>query len=105
MPRTEITRRGCERRGQRSACDSTPEARALVAPAMPCGCRVGRRLRCGMRCGIWRTGPGRDAARGLPTLHDRSVFFYRLRDSGLPDILNDVPVSHVFADGRYAGTG
>lgn len=110
MPWTEITRPDYDRRGQRYASSSTDEEWALVAPFMPPKSKVGRPRRTDMRA-VWdailyMAATGCQWAmlpKDFPPFTTVQYYFYRMRDSGLLDILNDalVGASRVLA-GRDA---
>ena len=99
MPWTEITRPDYDRRGQRYASDSTDAEWALVAPFMPPKCRVGRLRRTNLRA-VWdvilyMAATGCQLAllpKDFPPFTTLQYHFYRMRDSGLLDILNDALV-------------
>ncbi len=110
MPWTEITRPNYDRRSGRYASDSTDEEWALVAPFMPPASKVGRPRRTNMRA-VWDAiqylaATGCQWAmlpKDFPPFTTVQYYFYRMRDSGLLDILNDalVGASRVLA-GRDA---
>lgn len=99
MPWTEITRPDHDRRGRRYPSDSTDEEWALVAPFMPPRSRVGRPRRTDMRA-VWdailyMAATGYQWAmlpKDFPPFTTVQYYFYRMRDSGLLDILNDALV-------------
>lgn len=99
MPWTEITRPDYDRRGQRYASDSTDEEWALVAPFMPPTSNVGRPRRTDMRA-VWDAilyiaATGCQWAmlpKDFPPFTTVQYYFYRLRDLGLLDVLNDALV-------------
>ena len=110
MPWTEITRPDYDRRGGRYASDSTDAEWALVKPFMPAKSKVGRPRRTNLRS-VWNAiqyiaSTGCQWAmlpKDFPPFTTVQYYFYRLRDSGMLDILNDtlVGVSRVLA-GRDA---
>lgn len=110
MPWTETTRPDYDRRGLRYASDCTDEEWALVAPFMPPRARVGRPRKTNMRA-VWNAiqyiaATGCQWAmlpRDFPPFPTVQYYFYRLRNSGLLDALNDalVGASRVLA-GRDA---
>ncbi len=99
MPWTEITRPNYDRRGGRYASDSTDEEWALVAPFMPPKSKVGRPRRTSMRA-VWdaiqylaTTGcQWAMLPKDFPPFTTVQYYFYRMRDSGLLDILNEALV-------------
>ncbi len=99
MPWTEITRPEYDRRGQRYTSDSTDEEWALVAPFMPPKSKVGRPRRTSMRA-VWdaiqylaTTGcQWAMLPKDFPPFTTVQYYFYRMRDSGLLDILNEALV-------------
>lgn len=99
MPWTEITRPDYDRRGQRYASDSTDDEWALVTPFMPPMCRIGRPRRTNMRA-VWDAilyiaATGWQWAmlpKDFPPFTTVQYYFYRMRDSGLLDVLNDALV-------------
>jgi transposase len=96
MPWTEITRPQYDRRGQRYASDSTDEEWALVESFMPPRFKVGRPRTTDMRA-VWdaiqyMAATGCQWAmlpKDFPPFTTVQYYFYRLRDSGLLDILNE----------------
>ena len=100
MPWTEITRPEYDRRGQRYTSDSTDEEWALVAPFMPPNSKVGRPRRTSMRA-VWdaiqylaTTGcQWAMLPKDFPPFTTVQYYFYRMRDSGLLDILNEALVA------------
>jgi transposase len=113
MPWTEITRPNYDRRGGRYASDSTDEEWALVAPFMPPKSKVGRPRRTDMRA-VWDAilyiaATGCQWAmlpKDFPPFTTVQYYFYRLRDSGVLDALNDalVGASRVLAGRNIAPT-
>lgn len=99
MPWTEITRPDYDRRGQRYASDSTDEEWALVAPFMPPKSKVGRPRGTNMRA-VWdaiqyMAATGCQWAmlpKDFPPFTTVQYYFYRMRDLGLLDVLNDALV-------------
>ena len=113
MPWTEITRPDYDRRGQRYASDSTDEEWALVAPFIPPKSKVGRPRRTNMRA-VWdailyMAATGCQWAmlpKDFPPFTTVQYYFYRMRDLGLLDALNDalVGASRVLAGRDLAPT-
>lgn len=99
MAWTEITRPNYDRRGLRYASDCTDGEWALVAPFMPPKATVGRPRRTNMRA-VWNAiqyiaATGCQWAmlpRDFPPFTTVQYYFYRMRDSGLLDILNEALV-------------
>ena len=99
MPWTEITRPDYDRRGQRYASDTTDEEWALVAPFMPPASKVGRPRRTDMRA-VWDAIQYMAASgcqwamlpKDFPPFTTVQYYFYRMRDLGLLDVLNDALV-------------
>ncbi len=99
MPWTEITRPNYDRRGGRYASDSSDEEWALVAPFMPPVSKVGRPRKTNMRA-VWDAiqylaATGCQWAmlpKDFPPFTTVQYYFYRMRDSGLLDILNEALV-------------
>jgi len=104
MAWTEITRPQYDRCGQRYASNSTDEEWAFVQPFMPPVSRVGRPRRTNMRA-VWDAiqyiaATGCQWAmlpKDFPPFTTVQYYFYRLRDSGLLDILNEAltPLSKI----------
>ena len=100
MPWTEITRPVYCRGGLRYASDTTDEEWALVQPFMPTRSKVGRPRRTNMRA-VWDAiqyiaATGCQWAmlpKDFPPFTTVQYYFYRLRDSGVLDVLNDALVS------------
>jgi len=113
MPWTEITRPDYDRRSLRYASDTTDEEWALIKPFMPPRSKVGRPRRTNMRA-IWdatqyiaSTGcQWSMLPRDFPPFTTVQYYFYRLRDSGTLDVLNDalVGASRVLAGRDSAPT-
>ena len=99
MPWTEITRPDYERRGLRYVSDCTEDEWALVAPFMPPKAKVGRPRKTDMRA-VWdailyMAATGCQWAmlpKDFPPFTTVQYYFYRMRDSGLLDVLNDALV-------------
>ena len=99
MPWTEITRPDYDRRDLRYASDCTDDEWALVAPFMPARAKVGRPRKTNMRA-VWNAiqyiaATGCQWAmlpRDFPPFTTVQYYFYRMRDSGLLDVLNDALV-------------
>ncbi len=99
MPWTETTRPDYDRRGQRYASDTTDEEWALVAPFMPPRSNVGRPRRTDMRA-VWDAIQYMAASgcqwamlpKDFPPFTTVQYYFYRMRDSGVLDVLNDALV-------------
>ena len=100
MAWTEITRPQYDRRGQRYASDSTDEEWVFVQPFMPPVSKVGRPRQTKMRA-VWdaiqyMAATGCQWAmlpKDFPPFTTVQYYFYRLRDSGLLDILNETLVA------------
>lgn len=99
MAWTEITRRDYGRRHLRYASDCTDEEWALIAPLMPASSRVGRPRKWEMR-EIWDAIQYIAAAgcqwamlpKDFAPFTTVQYYFYRLRDSGMLDIINETLV-------------
>lgn len=99
MPWSEITRPDYDRRGLRYASDSTDEEWALVAPFMPRKSKVGRPRKTNMRA-VWDAIQSLAATgcqwamlpKDFPPFTTVQYYFYRMRDSGLLDVLDDALV-------------
>ncbi|MBO6776134.1 MAG: transposase, partial [Marinibacterium sp.] len=99
MPWTEITRPDYDRRLLRYASDCTDDEWALIAPFMPPRSKVGRPRRTRMRA-VWNAiqyfaATGCQWAmlpRDFPPFTTVQYYFYRLRDSGVLDVVNDALV-------------
>lgn len=110
MPWTEITRPDHDRRDQRYASDATDWEWSVVAPFMPPVSKVGRPRKTDMRA-VWDAiqyvaATGCQWAmlpKDFPPFTMVQYYFYRMRDLGLLDVLNDalVGASHILA-GRDA---
>jgi len=100
MPWTEITRLNYDRRNQRYASDSTDAEWAVIAPFMPPKSKVGRPRKTKMRA-VWDAiqyiaATGCQWAmlpKEFPPFTTVQYYFYRMRDSGLLDILNETLVA------------
>ncbi|WP_374213414.1 transposase [Psychromarinibacter sediminicola] len=113
MPWTEITRPDYDRRRLRCAGDCTDDEWALVSPFMPAKCKVGRPRRTDMRA-VWdailyMAATGCQWAmlpKDLPPFTTVQYYFYRMRDSGVLDVLNEtlVGASRILADREDAPT-
>lgn len=96
MPWTETTRRQHDRRLLRYASDCTDAEWALVAPFMPERSRVGRPRRTPMRA-VWNaiqyivaTGcQWAQLPKDFPPFTTVQYYFYKLRDSGVLDLINE----------------
>jgi len=99
MAWTEITRPQYDRRGQRYASDSTDEEWAFVQPLMPPSSEVGRPRTTDMRA-VWNAIQYMAATgcqwamlpKDFPPFTTVQYYFYRLRDSGLLDVINEALV-------------
>lgn len=99
MAWTEITRPQYDRRGQRYASDSTDEEWGFVKPLMLPASHAGRPRLTGMRA-VWDAiqylaATGCQWAmlpKDFPPFTTVQYYFYRLRDSGLLDLLNEALV-------------
>jgi transposase len=99
MAWTEITREQYDRRRLRYASDCTDEEWALIAPFMPAPSKVGRPRKWRMR-EIWDAIQYIAAAgcqwamlpKDFPPFTTVQHYFYRLRDSGMLDIINETLV-------------
>ncbi|NIJ41619.1 transposase [Parvibaculum indicum] len=99
MAWTEITREHYDRRHLRYASDCTDEEWALIEPFMPVPSKVGRPRKWAMR-EIWNAIQYIAAAgcqwamlpKDFPPFTTVQHYFYRLRDSGLFDIINETLV-------------
>jgi transposase len=110
MPWTEITRLDYDRRGLRYASDSTDEEWALIEPFLMPTSKVGRPRETDMRA-VWdaiqyigTTGcQWALLPKDFPPFQTVQYHFYRLRNEGLLDLINDalVGASRVLA-GRDA---
>lgn len=102
MPWTETTRRDYDRRALRYASDCTDEEWALVEPFLGAKTKVGRPRRTDMRT-VWdaiqyiaRTGcQWALLPKDFPPFTTVQYHFYRLRDSGLLDVINEALVGAV----------
>jgi len=100
MPWTETTRPHYERRCLRYASDLTDAEWALIEPLMLPASRVGRPRKTNMRS-VWEAiqyiaATGCQWAmlpKDFPPFTTVQYYFYRLRDSGLLDIINEVLVA------------
>jgi transposase len=99
MAWTEITREQYDRRHLRYASDSTDEEWALIEPFMPAPNKVGRPRKWRMR-EIWDAIQYIAAAgcqwamlpKDFPPFTTVQHYFYRLRDSGMLDLINETLV-------------
>ena len=99
MAWTEITREQYDRRHLRYASDCTDEEWALIEPFMPVPSKVGRPRKWPMR-EIWNAIHYIAAAgcqwamlpKDFPPFTTVQHYFYRLRDSGMFDIINETLV-------------
>jgi transposase len=99
MAWTEITREHYDRRHLRYASDSTDEEWALIEPFMPAPNKVGRPRKWQMR-EVWNAIQYIAAAgcqwamlpKDFPPFTTVQHYFYRLRDSGVLDIINETLV-------------
>ena len=99
MAWTEITRPQYDRRGHRYASDSTDEEWAFVQPLMPPSSKVGRPRTTDMRA-VWNAIQYMAATgcqwamlpKDFPPFTTVQYYFYRLRDSGLLDVINEALV-------------
>jgi len=99
MAWTEITREQYDRRRLRYASDCTDEEWAVIAPFMPVPCKVGRPRKWPMR-EIWDAIQYIATAgcqwamlpKDFPPFTTVQHYFYRLRDSGMLDIINETLV-------------
>lgn len=99
MAWTEITREQYDRRHLRYASDCTDEEWALIEPFMPAPHKVGRPRKWRMR-EIWNAIQYIAAAgcqwamlpKDFPPFTTVQHYFYRLRDSGVLDIINETLV-------------
>jgi len=100
MPWTENTRLNYDRRNQRYASDSADAEWAVIAPFMPPKSKVGRPRKTKMRA-VWDAiqyiaATGCQWAmlpKEFPPFTTVQYYFYRMRDSGLLDILNETLVA------------
>ena len=96
MAWTEITRRQHDRRSLRYASDCMDAEWALVAPFMPAPSKVGRPRTTDLR-EVWNAIQYRAATgcqwallpKDFPPFTTVQHYFYRLRDSGVLDVLNE----------------
>jgi len=111
MPWTETTRPDYDRRSLRYASDCTDEEWVLIEPFMLPVSKVGRPRRTDMR-NVWEAiqyiaATGCQWAmlpKDFPPFTTVQYYFYRLRDSGLLDIINDTLVAAArLLSGRNAG--
>lgn len=99
MAWTEITREQYDRRHLRYASDCTDEEWALIAPFMPAPSKVGRPRKWSMR-EVWDAIQYIAAAgcqwallpKDFPPFTTVQHYFYRLRDNGMLDIVNETLV-------------
>jgi transposase len=99
MAWTETTREQYDRRQLRYASDCSDEEWALIAPFMPAPCTVGRPRKWSMR-EVWDAIQYIAAAgcqwamlpKDFPPFTTVQHYFYRLRDSGMLDIINETLV-------------
>ena len=99
MAWTEITREQYDRRRLRYASDCTDEEWALIEPFMPAPSKVGRPRKWRMR-EVWDAIQYIAAAgcqwallpKDFPPFTTVQHYFYRLRDSGMLDIINETLV-------------
>lgn len=110
MPWTEITRPHYDRRHLRYASDCTDNEWQLISPFMPQRSPVGRPRRTCMRRAwnaiqyIAATGcQWAQLPKDFPPFTTIQYYFYKLRDSGLLDIMNEALVAASrLSDGREA---
>lgn len=96
MPWTEITRPHHDRRSLRYASDCTDAEWLLIEPFMPARSRVGRPRRTKMRS-VWNaiqyiaaTGcQWAQLPKDFPPFTTVQYYFYKLRDSGVLDLINE----------------
>lgn len=96
MAWTEITRPDYDRRGLRYASDVTDVEWELIAPFLERRCKVGRPREADMR-DVWNAiqyiaaagCPWRLLPRNFPPVSTVQYHFYRFRDEGLLDLIND----------------
>lgn len=99
MAWTEITREQYARRGLRYASDCTDEEWALIEPFMPARSKVGRPRKTNLR-EVWNAiqyiaSTGCQWAllpKDFPPFTTVQHYFYRLRDSGMLDVINETMV-------------
>lgn len=99
MPWTEITRPNYDRHGLRYASDSTDEEWELIAPFMPHRSVVGRPRKTDLRA-VWDAiqyiaATGCQWAmlpKDFPPFTTVQYYFYRMRDTGLLDLINEALV-------------
>ena len=110
MPWTEITRPDYDRRGLRYASDTTDAEWEFVAPFLEPRSAVGRPREVSMR-NVWdaiqyiaASGcPWRMLPTDFPPVSTVQYHFYRLRDGGLLDVINEALVMAArLVDGREA---
>lgn len=97
MPWTEITRRQHDRRSQRYASDCSDAEWALIAPFMPKRSKVGPRPRRTRMRAVWNaiqyiaaTGcQWAQLPKEFPPFTTVQYYFYKLRDSGVLDLINE----------------
>lgn len=100
MAWTEITREQYARRGLRYASDCTDEEWALIEPFMPARSKVGRPRKTNLR-EVWNAiqyiaSAGCQWAllpKDFPPFTTVQHYFYRLRDSGMLDVINETLVT------------
>lgn len=100
MPWTEITRAHHDRRSLRYASDCTDGEWLLIKPFMPARSKVGRPRRTRMRS-VWNTiqyiaATGCQWAqlpKDFPPFTTVQYYFYKLRDSGVLDLINEALAS------------
>jgi len=100
MPWTEITRAQHDRRSLRYASDCTNTEWALIKPFMPKRSKVGRPRRTRMRA-VWNaiqyivaTGcQWAQLPKDFPPFTTVQYYFYKLRDSGALDLMNEALAS------------
>ncbi len=102
MPWTETTRRDYDRRALRYASDCTDEEWMLIEPFLAAKTKVGRPRQTDMRA-VWdaiqyiaRTGcQWALLPKDFPPFTTVQYHFYRLRDNGLLDVINEMLVGAV----------
>jgi len=100
MPWTETTRRHHDRRSLRYASDCTDREWSLIKPFMPTRSKVGRPRRTRMRA-VWdaiqyiaATGcQWAQLPKDFPPFTTVQYYFYKLRDSGVLDLINEALAS------------